>query len=167
MSTPLPLRPAVRGLVIDTENSVLLVRLVFPDGAWWVLPGGGIDAGEDHATALHRELAEEVGLVGATIGLPVWERTHYLQMTDTDGVEWGGQTEMVYFVRTERFDPSPHFSEEQLRAEGLHEHKWWTIDDIAAYDGTDSFAPPQIAEHLSHIVNHGVPVPPFVINQNT
>ena len=167
MSTPLPLRPAVRGLVIDTENSVLLVRLVFPDGAWWVLPGGGIDAGEDHATALHRELAEEVGLVGATIGLPVWERTHYFQMTDTDGVEWGGQTEMVYFVRTERFDPSPHFSEEQLRAEGLHEHKWWTIDDIAAYDGTDSFAPPQIAEHLSHIVNHGVPVPPFVINQNT
>ena len=126
----------MRGLVIDADNSVLLVRLVFPDGAWWVLPGGGIDTGEDHATALHRELAEEVGLVEATIGPPVWERTHHFQMTDTDGVEWGGQTEMVYIVRTERFDPSPHFSEEQLRAEGLHEHRWWTIDDIASYRGT-------------------------------
>lgn len=167
MSNSLPLRPAVRGLVIDADNSVLMVRLVFPDGAWWVLPGGGIDSGEDHSTALHRELAEEVGLVGATIGPPVWERTHHFHLIDTDGVEWSGQTEVVYIVRTERFDPSPHFSEEQLRAEGLHEHKWWTIDDIASYCGTDSFAPPNIAEHLFHIVNHGLPDSPFVIIQTT
>ena len=88
-------------------------------------------------------------------------------MIDTDGVELSGQTEVVYIVRTERFDPSPHFSEEQLRAEGLHEHKWWAIDDIASYRGPDNFAPPQIADHLLHIVNRGVPVPPFVINQNS
>lgn len=166
MSSQLSLRSAVRGLVIDAGNNVLLVRLVFPDGAWWVLPGGGIDTGEDHATALHRELAEEVGLVGATIGPPVWERTHHFQLIDTDGVEWSGQTEVVYLVRTEWFDPSPHFTKEQLLAEGLHEHKWWTIDDIASYRGTDSFAPPHIAEHLIHIVNHGIPDSPFVINQN-
>ena len=49
-------RPAVRGLVLDSDNCVLLVKLVFPNGSWWVLPGGGIDAGESHVDALHRGL---------------------------------------------------------------------------------------------------------------
>ena len=29
--------------------------------AWWEIPGGGIDRGEDSATAAARELAEEPG----------------------------------------------------------------------------------------------------------
>ena len=167
MTRALPLRPAVRGLVIDEDNHVLMVRLVFDNGAFWVLPGGGIDLGEDHITALHRELAEETGLVGASIGAPVWERTHFFTLVDSDGTEWAGQTETVYLVRTPRFEPAPHFSAEQLLAENLHEHKWWTIDEIASYVGSDHFAPPSIAEHLHHIVQHGVPTTPLVISQTS
>ncbi len=165
MTSPLPLRPAVRGLVIDHDNFILMVRLVFDNGAFWVLPGGGIDADEDHFTALHRELAEETGLTGAIIGAPVWERTHYFSLIDSNDVEWAGQTETVYLVRTARFDPAPHFTTEQLLSENLHEHRWWSLDDIAAYAGTDSFAPPNIHAHLSHIVEHGAPSSPFIINQ--
>ena len=45
------IRPAVRGLVIDHDDCVLMVKLVFPQGTWWVLPGGGIDEGEGYVIA--------------------------------------------------------------------------------------------------------------------
>jgi 8-oxo-dGTP pyrophosphatase MutT (NUDIX family) len=53
------LRAAVRALVLDENDHVLMVRLVFGHGAYWVLPGGGIDEGEDVLSALRRELREE------------------------------------------------------------------------------------------------------------
>ena len=65
------IRTAVRGLVIDDDDHVLMVRLVFPHGAYWVLPGGGIDEGEDVLDALRRELREETGLADPVIGAPV------------------------------------------------------------------------------------------------
>lgn len=165
--TELRLRPAVRGLVMDADNHVLMVRLVFPHGAFWVLPGGGIDEGEDHMDALHRELLEETGLVGATIGAPVWKRTHHFQLIESNGVEWRGQTETVYMVRTERFTPTPSFTEEELRAENLHEHRWWSIADMLAYDGDDLFTPRDIASFLHVIINDGIPAVPFEIEHSS
>ena len=163
----LRLRPAIRALVIDHDNHVLMVRLVFPRGTFWVLPGGGIDEGEDHMDALHRELLEETGLTGATIGPPVWNRTHHFQLIDSDGVEWRGQTETVYMVRTERFIPAPSFSEEQLRAENLHEHRWWSLSELLAYEGEDNFTPRDIASYLHIIMNDGVPATPFEIEHSS
>jgi hypothetical protein len=105
--------------------------------------------------------------VGATIGAPVWKRTHHFQLIDTDGVEWRGQTETVYMVRTERFTPSPSFTEEELRAENLHEHRWWSIADMLAYDGDDFFTPRDIASFLHVIVNEGIPAVPFEIEHSS
>jgi 8-oxo-dGTP pyrophosphatase MutT (NUDIX family) len=167
MSTAPRLRQAVRGLVIDHDNHVLMVRLVFPHGAFWVLPGGGIDEGEDHMDALHRELLEETGLTGASVGAAVWNRTHHFQLVDTDGVEWRGQTETVYMVRTERFTPQPLFTQEQLHAENLQEHRWWSIPELLAYSGDDHFAPPDIASYLHVIANEGIPSSPFQIEHSS
>ena len=165
MTTPrgLPIRPAVRALVLDHEDCVLLVRLVFPNGAWWVLPGGGIEAGEESLTALRRELAEEVGLVDAQLGPHVWSRTHIFPMND----EWDGQCEDVFLVRTERFEPAPHFTEEQLLAESLHESRWWHPDEIVAYDGDDHFSPPDLHERVARIAMHGAPEIPDVFVQRS
>jgi 8-oxo-dGTP pyrophosphatase MutT (NUDIX family) len=167
MTHELRLRPAVRGLVMDADNCVLMVRLVFPHGAFWVLPGGGIDDGEDHMEALHRELLEETGLVDASIGEPVWKRIHHFQLIDTSGVEWSGQTETVYMVRTERFAPAPSFTEEQLRAENLHSHRWWSIQELLAYNGDDKFTPRDIASFLHLIIHEGIPEVPFMIEHRT
>lgn len=156
-------RPAVRGLVLDGDNCVLLVKLVFPHGAWWVLPGGGIDAGESHIDALHRELREETGLRNPTIGACVWNRVHQFSMTDTAGVEWNGQSESVYLVQTERFTPTPSFSTEELERENLFEHKWWTLSELLAYDGPDNLSPPDLASYLHVIIRDGVPAVPFEI----
>ena len=59
----LRIRTAVRALLLDPPERVLLVRFDFPSGeVRWALPGGGVEPGETFDEALHRELIEEVGL---------------------------------------------------------------------------------------------------------
>ena len=45
---------------------------------------------------------------------------------------WDGQRDHVYLVRTAAFDPPPALTWEQLRAERVHELRWWTLDELAA-----------------------------------
>ncbi|MEJ3743784.1 NUDIX domain-containing protein [Actinomycetes bacterium KLBMP 9797] len=64
-------RFAAYGLATDPPGRVLLTLIApgFPGAGHWHLPGGGTDFGEQPATALERELAEEAGQVGRVTGL--------------------------------------------------------------------------------------------------
>ncbi len=55
-----PLSLGVRGLILDTDNRVLLVRHTYLPG--WFFPGGGVKRRESVLDGLHRELKEEVGV---------------------------------------------------------------------------------------------------------
>ena len=56
--------PCVGGLAYDAGGRLLLVRRANEPGrGLWSLPGGRVEPGEDDATALVREMAEETGLV--------------------------------------------------------------------------------------------------------
>ncbi len=60
------------GILLDaSEQAVLLVgnRIAGSDDLLWTLPGGRAEAGEDVATALVREFAEETGLHVAPVAL--------------------------------------------------------------------------------------------------
>jgi 8-oxo-dGTP diphosphatase len=68
-------RPWVRvgayALTVDVRDRLLLVRGAASSddpGVWW-LPGGGLEFGEDPASAVVRELREETGLVGEVDGI--------------------------------------------------------------------------------------------------
>jgi 8-oxo-dGTP diphosphatase len=56
--------PRIRvSAILRWRGRVLLCRHEKPGKEYWLLPGGGVNAGESLATALLRELDEEVGIV--------------------------------------------------------------------------------------------------------
>jgi ADP-ribose pyrophosphatase YjhB (NUDIX family) len=125
------MRRAVRAIVLDPEDRVLLVRFVFPSGTIWACPGGGIEPGESDEAAIRRELAEETGVTEFELGRCIWFREHVIPLL---GGKWDGQSERFYLVRTVAFDPSPRLSPEQLRAEYVHEVRWWTAAELGDTD---------------------------------
>ncbi len=153
----LRIRQAVRALLITPQADVLMVRLEFPTRTVWALPGGGLDPDEDHLRALRRELDEELGLTGAAIGPHIWNREHIIP--HEDGL-WDGQRDRIYLVPVaERFEPRPTLTWEQLRAERLHEIRWWTLAEIEA--AAAYFAPQRVAELLRSLLAEGPPPSPL------
>lgn len=130
----LRIRSAVRAVVIAPDDGVLLVRFEFPGGTRWALPGGGLEHGESHHSALVRELGEELGLAEPPIGPAIWRREQL--MTFPDG-SWDGQRELIYLVEVSgRFDPAPVLSWDELRREYVHEIRWW--DDAEVMGATEA-----------------------------
>jgi 8-oxo-dGTP pyrophosphatase MutT (NUDIX family) len=159
MTTRLRLRPAVRVLLVDPEDRVLMVRWAFPDGGGvWGLPGGGIDPGESHAEAVSRELLEEVGLElpADRHGPCVAHRVHVFDI----GGGYDGQEEWFYLARVDAFEPRGHLTEEELAAEGLVEVTWMTLAEVRALpDETQSpvFLRAGAADFTARLVRQGHP----------
>lgn len=155
--TPLRFREAVRALVVDPDDEVLLARFVFPNGVEvWALPGGGLEDGETHEDGLRRELHEELGLTSVEIGPHVWNREHIVPMrTGHDG-----QRDRIHLVRTERFEPEPTIGWDAMRAEYVHDLRWWTVDEIAARPDL-RFVPRRLVTHLTRLLTAGPPTVPI------
>jgi 8-oxo-dGTP diphosphatase len=148
------LRQAVRALLLDEDDHVLLVHfhwegLDLPDG-FWACPGGGIEPEESPEVAVRRELAEELGLDSADIKGPVWRLTRLFPMA-----QWDGQTDVTYLVRTPRFQPRPRVD---LAAENVHGLRWFSPAELAA--GLVTFSPRDLSEQLTRILAEGVPDQP-------
>ncbi|MES1247735.1 MAG: NUDIX domain-containing protein [Actinomycetota bacterium] len=151
-SSDLPVRQGTRALVLDSLGRVLMVRFQDASGSWWSTPGGGVEAGESDEHALRRELAEEVGLTAYELGPLIWTRRHWF----VSPIRFAGQAERHYLVRVEPFEPQPAFTPEQLAAEGVHEIRWFTLDELEQV----TTGPRRLASLVRDLLEHGPPAEP-------
>jgi len=137
-------RIAVRALVIDADDRVLLVQYRRPvgDETWWGTPGGGVDPGESDEQALARELREEIGLEGLELGPLLyehvgefpWDRQLFRQVNRT------------YLVRVPEHEPAPTID---LAAEGVVDVRWWSRDELETSDA--QFTPSDLVERMRNL----------------
>jgi len=146
-------RPAVRALIVDEDDRILLVQ--FRDDAgqtWWATPGGGIDEGEDVESALRRELAEEVGLEDYELGPEIWTRDHTFA--------WRGrihrQRERMWLVEVPAHEPS---SRVDLAAELVADVRWLTPAELAEI--SETLVPARLVELVRELRANGPPKEPF------
>jgi 8-oxo-dGTP pyrophosphatase MutT (NUDIX family) len=149
--TPPTFRPTARVLLIDTDRVLMLhvndpsvTRGVnpLPRSDFWLLPGGGVEPGESHRDAAHREVFEELGLTDITVGPAVGDRRKV--------VSWGDQHwdvhEIYYAARinggTVTFD---HLTPPEIPI--VQDHRWWTRPEIAASD--ELFVPPNLDDLIA------------------
>ena len=152
MAKTMRLRDAVRAVVLDPEWRILLVRMQSGEKSWWICPGGGVSDGETDQQALRRELLEEVVYELVELGPCIWRREHHRPLF---GGAWDGQVERFYLVYAQPFEPRPHFSVEDLAAENLVGHRWWTPEELAV--SSELFAPRRLPELLAQLRTAGPP----------
>jgi TDG/mug DNA glycosylase family protein len=139
-------REAVRALLVDADDRIMLVQYENPatHATWWGTPGGGIEPGEDHQTALRRELREELGLEEFDAGPLVW--TH--ERTFPWAQRLMHQVNDVYLVRVDAHEPQPTID---LAEEGVAGYRWWTMEEIETTN--ERVTPPEFLKRVRTILS--------------
>lgn len=149
-------RHSVQVLIFDEDDRVLMLRTEDPRTALalWGPVGGGIEAGEDVHTAARREIAEETGQRGVSLGVELWRRRH----TYTWLGEVRDSRERWFMARVRHFVPTSAFmtSSERLHHAG---HRWWTVDELAAT--AESFTPHDLPTRIVRLLADGPPAVPL------
>jgi ADP-ribose pyrophosphatase YjhB (NUDIX family)/GNAT superfamily N-acetyltransferase len=153
------LRPAARGVVLDRADRLLLVRFEFSDGTrLWATPGGGIEPGESVQEGLVRELSEEVGLEPPADPPHLW---HQEVVAEGHAAGYDGVINDYFLIRVDTLTANGTMSDEELRAEGVYGHRWWTLEELLAHQGPELLAPRTLPQLLQDLLQHGPPAKPI------
>ncbi|MFF3672136.1 NUDIX domain-containing protein [Microtetraspora malaysiensis] len=155
------LRCSVRAIVLDEGDRILLCRHAIPKPTGtvvvWAAPGGGIERDETPLAALRRELHEEVGLAVDSDPPHVW---HQQVVAPGLAAGYDGVVNEYFLVRTPSFQPRGAMSDDKLAAENIDGFRWWKLQDIANYRGSELFSPRDLATPLTALIADGAPARP-------
>lgn len=154
-------RPAARVVLLDSYGRIFLVNAEDPidpfKPAWWEIPGGGIDWGEDSATAAGRELIEETGIDDFEMGPVIW--TQHVQFTF--GGFYFDSDEKIHVAWCDGGEYRPRHLE-ALEAAAFLGARWWTLSDLLS--SHDPVLPALLREHIGPIVAGNLPKEPIDIS---
>jgi len=144
------LRRTSRIVLVSPANRFLLMMTQAPDSSGfsrWITPGGGVDPGESHVEAAHRELFEETGQRLAIVPEPVW--TYEFEVSWDQADHTHGYAEYFVAHSNEEFDPSSDFwtPEEHI---DVTASKWWSLDDLR--DTSDPYEPVHLPDLFSRVL---------------
>lgn len=150
-------RVASRLVILDDTDRILLFRATNAeiDDTFWFTPGGGLEPGETHEEAAHRELWEETGLTNVELGPWIWSREgNYLELHFR---------EKYFLIRTPNFEPQPAQPDPRFEQYMLEDgwFRWWTADELATYTGAERIEPPGLARLLPPILEGDLPAEPL------
>ncbi|MEW4353279.1 NUDIX hydrolase [Streptococcus pneumoniae] len=103
--------------VIPDRKKEQIILVQAPNGAWF-LPGGEIEAGENHLSALSRELLEELGFT-ATIGNYYGQADEYFYSSHRD----------THFYNPAYIYEVISFEQAQAPLEDFNHVAWFPIDE--------------------------------------
>ena len=134
----------VRVIVFDEHNRILMVRQDHPERTVWMVPGGGIEEGENSAQAAAREVLEETGLEVEILGL-IW---HVEEVSDR------GQRFVNFFKARVaggelKLGEDPEFSEDE---QVLAQVRFMSRDEVA---GLENLYPEFLREELWQHLEQG------------
>lgn len=152
MITP-PVREAARALIVDADQRVLLLRYD-ENGGFWATPGGRVEDGEDDATAVRRELREELGAGTIDLGAQIAVRSHDHPV----GGQPVRQIEKYFLVRaaSSDIDPARATNPDNIRA-----RRWWTLHEL--WTTTETVYPIDLADLLTTVLTEGPPARPIAL----
>ncbi|MGZ0151374.1 NUDIX hydrolase [Kribbella sp. WER1] len=151
------LRQAVKLLLLDPDDRLLLIQSRNADATYWYPVGGGIEPGESLQQAAAREAYEETGLRDLPTGVHVWWRDHTYEYEDQRydvHEEW-------LLHRVNHFEPAPaELTPYESRT--ILTFGWWHAHELEATQ--DTVYPPNLGRLLTALLTDGIPRTPVDIH---
>lgn len=147
-------RQAMRAILLTPDDRVLLMRVDYGSGDWWITPGGGTEPGEAAEATLRRELHEELGFSLPALGPLVWRRRVLMTLPRQ---RWR-QAEDYFLIETAEFSPVVQDAPE---AGTIREFRWWRLAELRA--STERLAPDRLARIVTDYRRNGPPSGPLEI----
>jgi 8-oxo-dGTP diphosphatase len=125
-------RATARVLLLDPQGRILLMKGRLPSdpdapGAWFTV-GGGVEPGEDLATAARREIQEETGWTPLEVGPVLWRNEQVFK-------DRKGRPILIreaFMVATCAGGEPSREGWVALEQEFVDDIRWWTLEDLRA-----------------------------------